>query len=120
MSGRGDGPAPPDTDPRTTAVLMLVALREAGRHLGRLLRLARVELRGNLAALAALVLLFGGALLLVLVTLALLLVALRDALAVLIGSEALASLIVALPFLSVAAILTYAGIRKMSLRASRG
>lgn len=119
VSERSDLKVRPDEDPRTTAFLILVAVRESAAHLGRLLRLARIEIRGNLRALAALVLLFGAALLLVLVTLALLLIALRDALAVLLGNEALASLIVALPFLAATAILTWAGVRRMSLRASR-
>lgn len=95
----------PDGDPRTTAVLMLVAIREAGAHLGRLLRLARTEIRGNRRALASLVLLFGGAILLVLAALVLFLLALRDALAALIGNEAVAALIVALPFAAAAAVL---------------
>lgn len=108
--GRRDG------DPRTTAVLMLGAIREASTHLGMLLRLARTEIRGNLRALAALVALFGGALLLVLTSLVLLLLALRDALAALIGSEALAALIVALPFVVIAAILVLMSLQKLSLR----
>ncbi|MDV2984777.1 UNVERIFIED_CONTAM: phage holin family protein [Methylobacteriaceae bacterium AG10] len=99
---------------------MLTALRDAGAHLGNLLRLARAEIRGNLRALASLVTLFGGALLLVLASLVLLLFALRDALAALIGDDALAALIVALPFLVAAAILTRLGLRRMSLRSSEG
>ena len=107
----------PGEDPRTTAVLILVAIREAGTHLGKLLRLARTEVRGNLRVLALLVLLFGGALLLVLTALVLFLIALRDAVAALIGNDALAAVIVAMPFASAAAILTYLGVRWMSLRA---
>ncbi|WP_238256234.1 phage holin family protein [Methylorubrum podarium] len=99
---------------------MLTALRDAGAHLGNLLRLVRAEIRGNLRALASLVTLFGGALLLVLASLVLLLFALRDALAALIGDDALAALIVALPFLVAAAILTRLGLRRMSLRSSEG
>ncbi|MGN7125218.1 phage holin family protein [Methylorubrum thiocyanatum] len=95
---------------------MLGAIREASTHLGMLLRLARTEIRGNLRALAALVALFGGALLLVLTSLVLLLLALRDALAALIGSEALAALIVALPFVVIAAILVLMSLQKLSLR----
>ncbi|MBB5762947.1 putative YccA/Bax inhibitor family protein [Methylorubrum rhodesianum] len=95
---------------------MLAAVREAGAHLGNLLRLSRVEIRGNLRALARLVTLFGGVLLLVLAALVLLLFALRDALAALIGQDGPAALIVALPFLVAAAILTFLGVRRMSPR----
>lgn len=108
--GRRDG------DPRTTAVLMLAAIREASTHLSMLLRLARTEIRGNLRALVALGVLFGGAVVLVLASLVLLLLALRDALATLIGNQPLAALIVALPFVVIAAILTLIGLQKMSLR----
>ena len=110
----------PGDDPRTTAVLILVAIREASAHLGKLLRLARTEIRGNLRMLALLVLLFGGALLLVLASLVLFLLALRDALAALIGNDALAALIVAMPFVAATAILTFLGLRWMSLRAPVG
>lgn len=110
----------PGDDPRTTAVLILVAIREASAHLGKLLRLARTEIRGNLRMLALLVLLFGGALLLVLASLVLFLLALRDALAELIGNDALAALIVAMPFVAATAILTFLGLRWMSLRAPVG
>lgn len=120
VSERSAPGARPDQDPRTTAVLILAALRDAGAHLGNLLRLARAEIRGNLRALASLVTLFGGALLLVLASLVLLLFALRDALAALIGDDALAAVIVALPFLVAAAILTRIGLRRMSLRSSEG
>ncbi|MER2250463.1 phage holin family protein [Methylorubrum podarium] len=120
VSERSAPGARPDQDPRTTAVLILATLRDAGAHLGNLLRLARAEIRGNLRALASLVTLFGGALLLVLASLVLLLFALRDALAALIGDDALAALIVALPFLVAAAILTRLGLRRMSLRSSEG
>lgn len=106
----------PDRDPRTTAVLILAAIREAGAHLGKLLRLARTEVRGNLRSLAFLAVMFGGALLLVLVSLVLLLIAVRDALATLIGNEALAALIVALPFIVATIILTRAGLKRMSPR----
>lgn len=120
VSERSAPGARPDQDPRTTAVLMLAALRDAGAHLGNLLRLARAEIRGNLRALASLVTLFGGALLLVLASLVLLLFALRDALAALIGHDALAAVIVALPFLVATAILTRLGLRRISLRSSEG
>ncbi|MGE7153795.1 phage holin family protein [Methylorubrum rhodesianum] len=116
VSERSARSARPDQDPRTTAVLMLAAVREAGTHLGNLLRLSRVEIRGNLRALARLVTLFGGVLLLVLAALVLLLFALRDALAALIGQDGPAALIVALPFLAAAAILTFLGVRRMSPR----
>lgn len=109
--------ARPDGDPRTTAVLMLAAIREASAHLGKLLRLARTEFRGNLRALTLLVVLFGGALLLVLASLVLFLIALRDALAALIGNEPLAALIVALPFVVVMVMLAHAGFVRMRLRA---
>ncbi|CAO4150231.1 hypothetical protein LPLAFNJD_LOCUS3145 [Methylorubrum aminovorans] len=106
MSQQNRPQGEPVEDPRTTAVLMLVAIHEASAHLGKLLRLARTEIRGNLRAVASLVLLFGGALLLVVAALVLLLFALRDALAVLIGSETGAALIVALPFVLASAILS--------------
>ncbi|KQQ13324.1 hypothetical protein ASF53_14260 [Methylobacterium sp. Leaf123] len=110
----------PDEDPRTTAVLILVAIREASAHLGKLLRLARTEVRGNLRMLTLLVLLFGGALLLVLASLVLFLLAVRDALAALIGNDALAALIVAMPFAAATVILTWLGLKWMSLRAPEG
>ncbi|WP_455975662.1 phage holin family protein [Methylorubrum populi] len=96
---------------------MLAAIREASAHLGKLLRLARTEFRGNLRALTLLVVLFGGALLLVLASLVLFLIALRDALAALIGNEPLAALIVALPFVVVMVMLAHAGFVRMRLRA---
>ena len=120
MSQQNRPQGEPVEDPRTTAVLMLVAIREASAHLGKLLRLARTEIRGNLRMLALLVLLFGGALLLVLASLVLFLLALRDALAALIGNDALAALIVAMPFVAATAILTFLGLRWMSLRAPVG
>ncbi|MBB2964651.1 phage holin family protein [Methylobacterium sp. R2-1] len=105
MSEQAVGKGRSDDDPRNTAVLILAAIREAHAHLSKLLRLARTEIRGNLHALAALVLLFGGALLLTGASLVLLLIALRDALAVLIGNDTLAALIVALPFVIAAVVL---------------
>lgn len=105
----------PGEDPRTTAVLILVAIREASAHLGKLLRLARTEVRGNFRALTVLVLLFGGALLLVLSSLVLFLIALRGALAALIGNDAMAALILAMPFVAATAILTRAALKRMSL-----
>lgn len=108
----------PDVDPRSTAALIVAAARDASAQSADLLRLARIEVRGNLRAVAVLAGLFGGALLLVLVSLVLLLIALRDAIAVLIGSDALAGLIVALPFLSATAILMWLGLRRMGLRAA--
>lgn len=95
----------PDADPRSTAALIVAATRDASAHFADLLRLARIEVRGNPRAVAMLAALFGGALLLVLVSLVLLLIALWDAIAVLIGSDALAGVIVALPFLAATAIL---------------
>lgn len=109
----------PDEDPRTTAALMVAATRDASAQFADLLRLARIELRGNLRAVATLAALFGGALLLVLVFLILLLIALRDAIAVLIGSDALAGVIVALPLLAATAILMWLGFCRMSLRSVR-
>ncbi len=109
----------PVEDPRTTAVLTLVAIREASAHLGKLVQLARREVRGNLQALALLVVLFGGALLLVLAALVLFLLALRDALAALIGNEPLAALIVALPFLAATALLLALARRAWRLPASQ-
>lgn len=109
----------PDADPRSTAALLVAAARDSGAQCADLLRLARIELRGNLRALALLAMLFGGAVLLVLVALVLLLIALRDAIAVLIGSDALAGLIVALPFLAATAILMGLGLRRMRLRSPR-
>ena len=96
-----------------SAASLLAAARAASRHAGLLLRLARTEIRGNLRALAALVLLFGGAAGLTVVALFLFLIALRDALAALIGSEPLAGLIVAAPFLGAAGLLIRAGLRRM-------
>lgn len=107
-----------DGDPRSTPALIVAVVREASAQFADLLRLARIEVRGNLRAVATLAGLFGGALLLVLVSLVLLLIALRDAIAVLIGSDALAGLIVALPFLSATAILMWLGLRRMGLRAA--
>lgn len=107
---------PPDRDPRATAVLFLAAIRQTSTHFGTLLRLARTEIRGNLRSLAFLAGTFGGALLLVVVSLVLLLLAARDALAALIGNEALAALIVALPFIVATMILTRAGLKRMSPR----
>lgn len=109
----------PDADPRSTAALIVAATRDANAQFADLLRLARIEISGNLRAVATLAGLFGGALLLVLVSLVLLLIALRDAIAVLIGSDTLAGLIVALPFLAATAILMPAGLRRMSLRSVR-
>lgn len=109
----------PDADPRSTPVLIVAAVRDASAQFADLLRLARIEVRGNLKAIATLAGLFGGALLLVLVSLVLLLIALRDAIAALIGSDVFAGLIVALPFLAAAAILMWAGLRRMSLRSVR-
>jgi hypothetical protein len=106
----------PDADPRSTAALIVAATRDASAQFADLLRLARIEVRGNLRAVATLAGLFGGALLLVLVSLVLLLIALRDAIAALIGSDALAGLIVALPFLAATAVLMWAGFRRMRLR----
>lgn len=106
----------PDADPRSTAALIVSATRDASAQFADLLRLARIEVRGNLLAVATLAGLFGGALLLVIVSLVLLLIALRDALAVVIGSDALAGLIVALPFLVATAILLWLGFRRVSLR----
>ena len=108
-----------DGDPRSTPVLIVAAVREASAQFADLLRLARIEVRGNLRVVATLAGLFGGALLLVLVSLVLLLIALRDAIAVLIGSDAVAGLIVALPFLAATGILMWAGLRRMSLRLVR-
>lgn len=105
-------------DPRSTGALIVAAIRDASAQFASLLQLARIELRSNLRAVATLVALFGGALLLVLVSLVLLLIALRDAIAVLFGSDALAGLIVALPFLAATAILLRLGFRRMSLRAA--
>ncbi|WP_342148167.1 phage holin family protein [Methylorubrum sp. SB2] len=109
----------PDGDPRSTPALIAAAVREASAQFADLLRLARIEVRGNLRAVATLAALFGGALLLVLVSLVLLLIALRDAIAALIGSDALAGVIVALPFLVATAILMWAGFRRMSIRSVR-
>lgn len=108
-----------DADPRSTAALIVAATRDASAQFADLLRLARIEVRGNLRAIATLAASFGGALLLVLVSLVLLLIALRDAIAVLIGSDALAGLIVALPLLAATAILMWAGLSRMSLRPVR-
>ncbi|SFK75918.1 Putative Holin-X, holin superfamily III [Methylorubrum salsuginis] len=112
---RSDRPRP-DADLRTTPALIVAAIRDAGTQFADLLRLARIEVRGNLRAVATLAVLFGGALLLVLVSLVLLLIALRDAIAVLTGSDILAGAIVALPFLSATAILLRLGFRRMGLR----
>lgn len=109
-------PVRPDTDPRSTPSLIAAATRDASAQLADLLRLARIEMRGNVRAVATLALLFGGAALLILVSLVLLLLSVRDAIAVLVGSDAIAALIVALPFLFTTAILMWAGLRRMSLR----
>ncbi|WP_342150411.1 phage holin family protein [Methylorubrum sp. SB2] len=109
----------PDADPRSTPALIVAAVREASAQFADLLRLARIEVHGNLKAIATLAGLFGGALLLVLVSLVLLLIALRDAIAALIGSDVFAGLIVALPFLAAAAFLMWAGLRRMSLQSAR-
>ncbi|MFG5117146.1 phage holin family protein [Methylorubrum sp. POS3] len=95
---------------------MAAAARDASAQLADLLALARIEMRGNVRAVAMLALLFGGAVLLILVSLVLLLLSVRDAVAVLVGSDAIAALIVALPFLIATAILMWAGLRRMSLR----
>lgn len=109
-------PVRPDLDPRSTAALIVAATRDASAQFADLLRLARIEVRGNLRAVATLALLFGGALLLILVSLVLWLLALRDAIAVLIGSDAGAGVIVALPFLAATAMLLWAGLKRMRLR----
>ncbi len=57
------------------------ATRDASAQLADLLRLARIEMRGNVRAVATLALLFGGAALLILVSLVLLLLSVRDAIA---------------------------------------
>lgn len=110
----------PDADPRSTAALIVAATRDASAQFADLLRLARIEVRGNLRAIGTLAVLFGGAVLFVLVSLVLLLIALRDAIAVLIGSEALAGVMVALPFLAATAVLLRAGFRRMRLRSVMG
>lgn len=109
-------PVRPDSDPRSTPSLIAAATRDASAQLADLLRLARIEMRGNVRAVATLALLFGGAVLLILVSLVLLLLSVRDAIAVLVGSDAIAALIVALPFLIATAILMWAGLRRMGLR----
>ena len=109
----------PDADPRSTVALIVAATRDASAQFADLLRLARIEVRGNLRAVATLAGLFGGALLLVLVSLVLLLIALRDAIAVLIGSEAMAGLIVAMPFVVIFVCLTYLAVQRLDLRPSK-
>ncbi|CAO4184631.1 Phage holin family protein [Methylorubrum populi] len=105
----------PDADPRSKGALFVAATRDASPQLADPLRLVRIEVRGNLWAVATLAALFGGALLLVLVAPVLLLIAPRDAIAVPIGSDALAGLIVASPFLAAKAILLRVGLPRVSL-----
>lgn len=96
-------------------VLLLDAVRDGGRLVGRTLELARVETDGNIRALAGLAAKVLAIAVLVVSAFLVFLDAAVKMLAALIGSEAIGALIVAVPFLGVAAILGLMGLRRVAL-----
>jgi hypothetical protein len=98
-----------------TLGLLVSALRESAAHLEALLTLARTEIDGNVRAIVSLVAIVGTIPVLLIVTFFLGLDAVVKLLAVPFGSEAPAALIVAAPFLIVALVLGWFGLRRMAL-----
>lgn len=98
-----------------TLGLLVSALRESAAHLEALLTLARTEIDGNVRAIVSLVAIVSTIPVLLIVTFFLGLDAVVKLLAVPFGSEAPAALIVAAPFLIVALVLGWFGLRRMAL-----
>ncbi|MCJ2056830.1 phage holin family protein [Methylobacterium sp. J-048] len=98
-----------------TLALLVAALRESAAHMEALLTLARTEIDGNLRAIVSLIAIVGTIPVLLIVTFFLGLDAMVKLLAVPFGSEAPAALIVAAPFLIVALVLGWLGLRRMAL-----
>ncbi len=96
-------------------VLLLDAVRDGGRLVGRTLELARVETDGNIRALAGLAAKVLAIAVLVISAFFVFLDAAVKMLAALIGSEAISAAIVAAPFLGGAAILGLMGARRVAL-----
>ncbi|MCJ2139589.1 phage holin family protein [Methylobacterium sp. E-066] len=98
-----------------TLALLVAALRESAAHMEALLTLARTEIDGNVRAIVSLIAIVGTIPVLLIVTFFLGLDAVVKLLAVPFGSEAPAALIVAAPFLAVALVLGWLGLRRMAL-----
>ena len=98
-----------------TVALLVAALRESASHMAALLTLARSEIDGNVRALVSLIAIVGTIPVLLIVTFFLGLDAVVKLLALPFGSEAPAALIVAAPFLIVALVLGWLGLRRMAL-----
>ncbi|SFM23805.1 phage holin family protein [Methylobacterium pseudosasicola] len=98
-----------------TLALLVAALRESAAHIEALLTLARTEIDGNVRAIVSLIAIVGTIPVLLIVTFFLGLDAVVKLLAVPFGSEAPAALIVAAPFLAVALVLGWLGLRRMAL-----
>lgn len=102
-----------DRSDESVLVLCVRALREGGDLVGRSLALARAEIDGGLRVVAAVLILAGTVVVLLVAAFFVFLDAIVKALAVLIGSELAAAGIVASPFLAAACVLMVLGIRRI-------